>query len=259
MATQAYYTWVQRGRPYTVAQPIKDLVDAAARAGVPCLGVLGSDDTRHLQAAVPQDHTPFPVNPWPVALPGYVVCAADFRDGPWSDRLLADAKAGRAPYVKYLNFRNNHYDIRSGWAPTYSSDPHLHVSCRSDFLGYRAGDPFTGQSNNTIVSSEDMALIGQGDDGQLYFCIGGFSHPIASTDVEDIKYLAKQGAFTLANNAAGNSVEWTGGGWIRKGWKPATFGAVYRDPSAPAPVQVDYASVQKAVKELLFNGLDSVA
>src|SRR5258706_8643548 len=142
MATAAYYTWVNAGRPYTVAQPIQDLVAFARAAGVTWLGTLGSDDTRHLQAAVPQDHTPFPVNPWPIPLPGYVVCAADFAKGPWADRLLEDAKAGRVPWVKYLNFGLHHYDVRNGWVPTSSSDEHFHVSCRSDYLLSHAGNPF---------------------------------------------------------------------------------------------------------------------
>lgn len=128
----AYTTWVAAGEPWTLAAPIRVLVDQAEASGVAVLGTIGN--RAHLTATRPQDHTPFPLRPWPVPLPGYWVCAGDLADGPWSDVMLAGCRAGRYPWVKYLNFRGHHYDVRNGWAQTPSTDQHLHVSARSDHL-----------------------------------------------------------------------------------------------------------------------------
>lgn len=144
MATKAYEEWVRKGRPYTVAEPIKQLVAMARNAGVRIVGVIG--DMNHLQASKPQDHTPFSVTAWPNPLPGYVVTACDTENGPWSQRLLDAAKRGDAPYIKYMNFGGKNYDVRRNWSSVGSSDQHLHVSCRTDYLNHRPTyNPFTGE------------------------------------------------------------------------------------------------------------------
>lgn len=158
MASAGYYRWVAAGRPWELATPVKQLQDMARAAGVPILGTIGND--QHLLSNNPQDHTPFPLNPWPVALPGYWVCAIDLADGPWSDRMLAYAKAGVAPWIKYLNFRGKHYDIRDGWSATTSSDQHLHVSIRSDFRTYSAvSNPFGIDMADDLNGPNGLHLI----------------------------------------------------------------------------------------------------
>lgn len=137
MATEAYWEWDRAGRPYRLATPIEELKKTFRAHQVAFLGDIG-DEERHLKVDHPRDHTPFPENPWPVPLPpkpaGYVVCAVDHADGPWSDRILADARAGRLPWLKYFNFRGHHYDLRRGWAEEPSTDWHLHISIRSDWI-----------------------------------------------------------------------------------------------------------------------------
>lgn len=133
MATQAYYTWVAAGRPYRLATPIQQLKNYAHAHGWAFLGDIG-DDVTHLQADLPEDHCPFSFTAWPVPLPGYVVTAIDLR--PPADvplRVLADAKSGKAPWLKYMNWANVHYDIAEGWKPRYSGDEHWHISIRSDW------------------------------------------------------------------------------------------------------------------------------
>lgn len=155
MATDAYRLWVARGRPWSLATPIATLQTWARAAGVEIKGTIGRDDASHLQAAVPQDHTPFPAKPWPQPLPGYIVCAIDTANGPWAPRLLAAARHGNAPYVKYLNYGRKHYDIRDGWKPTVSDDEHLHVSIRSDYLGHiPTFNPF--EENPAMATADEV-------------------------------------------------------------------------------------------------------
>jgi hypothetical protein len=143
MATQAYWEWLERGRPFRLATPISELKARGRAAGISWLGDLGNE--AHLQANTPEDHTPFSVTAWPVALPGYVVTAIDWADGPHSDRLLAGAKSGQYPWIKYLNFRGKNYSVRRNWEPRSSSDDHLHISIRSDWHSQSIGsaNPFT--------------------------------------------------------------------------------------------------------------------
>jgi len=154
MATQAYYDWRAAGRPFRVARPIAELVTMARNAGVSVLGTIGNED--HLQAGTPEDHTPFSATAWPIPLPDYVVTAGDFGDGPHSDRLLADARAGRLPWAKYFNFRRVNYSVRRGWEGRSNSDSHLHVSIKSDHTYVSLGgyNPFTGQQQEEDVNAD---------------------------------------------------------------------------------------------------------
>jgi hypothetical protein len=79
----------------------------------------------------------------------------------------------------------------------------------------------------TAIGEDDMAILAEAPDGRLFFCIGGFSHPIVAGNIGDIKYVAGQGAYSLARNAKGNDAEWTADGWVRKGWSPAVFGPIW--------------------------------
>lgn len=154
MATQAYWDWRNAGRPFRVARPIAELVTMARNAGVPVLGTIGNED--HLQAPTPEDHTPFSATAWPIKLPDYVVTAGDFGDGPHSDRLLADARAGRLPWAKYFNFRRVNYSVRRNWEGRSNSDSHLHVSIKSDHTYVSLGgyNPFTGQQAEDDVNAD---------------------------------------------------------------------------------------------------------
>ena len=147
MATQAYRDWVKAGRPWKKATPIDELDKLARRHGVQVLGTIGNED--HLTAAKPEDHTPFSTTAWPVPLPGYIVTAIDIsNEHNLGVRLLSDARAGRIPWVKYLNFNGQHYDVLQDWKPRPNPDQHVHISIRSDWCTRSIGnyDPFTGGS-----------------------------------------------------------------------------------------------------------------
>lgn len=162
MATQEYRHWVAAGRPFRRPPWLTELKALARAHGVPFLGDLGNDD--HLQADFPEDHTPFSRTEWPVPIGEYVINAIDLGDGPWSDRLLADARAGRLPWLKYLNFRKRNYSRKRGFAPVSNSDGHLHVSGMSDhtWTGLGGYNPFVAQSptpQEDDVTEDDINKI----------------------------------------------------------------------------------------------------
>jgi hypothetical protein len=185
VATAEYRLWNSRGRPYSVALPIRQFVDLARAAGVAILGVIGNES--HLQASTPEDHTPFSRTAWPNVLIGYIVTACDIADGPWSDRILAMAKAGQLPQVKYLNFRGNHYNVKRGWKRESSSDRHLHISVRTDHLNTALGvNPFTSAPlppAQTRKGARPMILGMSAETGQtVYLGDGWKSKPLTSMD-----------------------------------------------------------------------------
>lgn len=157
MATQAYYDWVAAGRPFRRPPWLSELKALAQRYGVPFLGDLGND--AHLQSSNPQDHTPFSTTEWPVQISEYVINAIDLGDGPWSDRILADARAGRLPWLKYMNFRGAQYSRKTSpqWTGRSNSDQHLHLSGMSDhtWAGLNGYNPF--------IEEDDMADFGPSD------------------------------------------------------------------------------------------------
>jgi hypothetical protein len=176
VATQAYWDWVARGRAYRLATPISELKAKGRAAGVGWLGDLGNES--HLQASTPEDHTPFSATEWPVSLSGYVVCAIDWVDGAHSDRLLADARAGRAPWLKYLNFRGRNYSVRRGWQSQPNPDHHLHISIRSDWADRSIGsyNPFVAGGAVAPVEEETRMFMIQVAGEPTVYVSDGFQH-----------------------------------------------------------------------------------
>jgi hypothetical protein len=155
MATKSYYDWNRAGRPFRRSTWLAEIKALALAAGVPFLGDLGNE--AHLRADRPEDHTPYSYTAWPIPLPDYVVCAIDLGDGPWSDRILADARAGRLPWLKYLNFRRRNYsrrrdNFREG---TYSGDSHLHLSGMSNhtWIGLDGYNPFVAPAPPRVTNA----------------------------------------------------------------------------------------------------------
>jgi hypothetical protein len=160
MATQAYRTWVAAGRPFSRPVWLTEIKALARAHGVPFLGDLGNEE--HLQAANPLDHTPFSTTEWPIPINGYWINAIDLGDGPWSDRLLAECRAGRARWVKYLLFRGRSYSRRNNWVAGTSSDHHLHISGMSDHLHDSIGgyNPFVVPVPPApVIEGDDMVLV----------------------------------------------------------------------------------------------------
>lgn len=140
MATQEYWTWVNAGRPYKVAQPIRELAELAKFRAVQILGIIGNED--HLQSSFPEDHTPFSFTSYPVEDPGYWVCAIDLANvRGWGDAILRDARYGLLPWLKYMNYDYVHWDSADGFRQGRGSgDGHIHISCFSNYLNASIGD-----------------------------------------------------------------------------------------------------------------------
>lgn len=134
MSTQAYRDWVARGRPWSKARPVADIEKWARARRIRVLGTIGN--TAHLTSKRPQDHTPFSFTAWPVPLPGDWVCAIDIEDAPGlPEAILAAARAGDLPWLKYANLGGRHYTHEDDFEDsTHSSDDHVHLSVRSDHL-----------------------------------------------------------------------------------------------------------------------------
>lgn len=149
MATQAYYDWRNHGSPWKPATPVREYQNAFLRAGWPAVSLGTIGDTAHLTSDHPQDHTPFSVTGWPGASPYPYVLAFDAghdpgagRDmGPVVAQWLNDARAGKTPWVKYIVWRGQLYDVRNGWSPVPASDhyDHAHVSIRTDWYDKSIG------------------------------------------------------------------------------------------------------------------------
>lgn len=175
-----YAPWVAAGRQFMLAQPIAEAVAqlTAAYPKMPDLfGTIG--DLAHLEAATPQDHTPYSQTGWPVAAPYGVVTAMDIMHRPELGvdcdqifaHLLASVKDTSAPWVKYIIWKRKIYDTRQRWVPQPADnhDDHLHISARTDFLwrslgGWSivpGGDMFTQAQVNAV--EERLRAVFQGD------------------------------------------------------------------------------------------------
>lgn len=145
--SELYDAWVADGKPWRNATPIAELVaklrqarPAAAAAG--CFGSIGNLD--HLLADPPQDHCPYSQTGWPLPHPYPYVTASDIMHRPdlgvdcnqIHANLLAAAKAGRLPWLKYWIWQGKRYDIRNNWVPVAASGhyDHIHISARTDHI-----------------------------------------------------------------------------------------------------------------------------
>lgn len=188
MATQAYRNWVNDGRPWKVAAPVKQFGDRLRGYGY-TVYYLGSDDASHLQANTPEDHCPFSFTGWPITHPYPYVTALDVMPPPAGSglpslqqlgaRIVADRNAGVAgtEWLKYMNWEpDGDWTGRcwkDSWRPNYSrttsSDRgHIHASGRSDKVTDPgpAYDPVarirgtaTPQEDDMPLSNEDVMKI----------------------------------------------------------------------------------------------------
>lgn len=163
MTTQAYWDWVADGRPFKLATPIAEYLAAFKAAGWPTgsLGTIG--DTAHLQADHPQDHTPFSATGWPLPSEYPYVHAFDAGHLPDSGHdmrpvvayWLAEARAGRSPWVKYIVWRGQIFDVRNGWDAEPASDhfDHAHVSIRTDWTHTSIGTWKPVEKGSAVTTS----------------------------------------------------------------------------------------------------------
>ncbi|HET8684965.1 MAG TPA: hypothetical protein VFM54_24295 [Micromonosporaceae bacterium] len=172
MATQAYHDWVAAGSPWRPARPVHELRAKLLAAGVPAghVGTIGDD--AHLMADYPQDHTPYSRTGWPVAHPYPLVTALDLTHAPGvpggvdcdevSSYWLAEARAGRMPWAKYLIWRATLYHARDRWVPRPNSGhhDHIHLSTRTDHITTALGGWPALPGGDDDMADEGAAILG---------------------------------------------------------------------------------------------------
>ncbi len=161
MATPQFHEWDNLGRPVTPSQTIREMVQRL-RAAYPQAEFGWHADDAHYQADRPKDHTPYSKTEWPIPCPRYVVFATDVMPHPsyslddlhayW----LAEARAGRTPWRKYIIYRDKQYSVRSGWEERdFDGDyhNHIHLSDRTDYEFESLGswDPVPGATQEVTM------------------------------------------------------------------------------------------------------------
>jgi hypothetical protein len=142
-----YSQWIAAGSPWKPAAPVDSLAKVLRGHGY-TVYTLGNED--HATADPPEDHMPYSHTPWPGAQPYDYVLACDIMPPPsgkglpdlaaLGQQLVADKKAGVAPWIKYLNWTDSagkcwHESWQPDHARTGSTDRgHIHVSIRTDYV-----------------------------------------------------------------------------------------------------------------------------
>lgn len=145
MTSPQHQRWLASGAHWRPAVPIAELQHAIQVTFTPPADTLGTiGDTAHLDAEPPEDHTPYSETGWPGPTPYGVVTALDYNGPGWQSLfryLIAERRAGRMLWIKYINFQGNHHR----WEPDYSVTPssdwagHGHLSIRSDWCDRSTG------------------------------------------------------------------------------------------------------------------------
>jgi len=206
----AFDVWNAAGRPLTPAQPIREFVEKL-KAAFPAHANEFNwfADEAHYREQPPQDHTPFSADGWPRPDPHWVVFATDVMNTAvgglaGNQKLfnywLAEAKAGRAPWIKYLIWQATIYDVRFGWRPQPNSDhfDHVHISARTDFEHYSLGGwSVTPSAPTTGEEAEVMRFVFTktvGGDGRHVYVTDGLRYRVQPLAFEVDGWLAQAGA-----------------------------------------------------------------
>ncbi|MBM0201838.1 peptidoglycan-binding protein [Micromonospora sp. STR1s_5] len=156
-----YDTYYKINRSWRPIGPVVDewqFYTAKGSDSYVCLGVVGNSahwaiknagdhTSRSSHSTIIGGKTVSPKAGWVYAIDGRVPEPARFEK--W---FLGELKAGKYAHVKYWNIRNKHYNQKTGWKPSYSSDDHLHLSfdpgveyadssILADYERYRTGKP----------------------------------------------------------------------------------------------------------------------
>jgi hypothetical protein len=163
MAVAMYYTWVQQGKPLEPAKPVREIVERM-KAAFPGAGPFSwfANDA-HYQSNTPGDHTPFSRDGYAIKPSPYpIIFATDIMHQPQQGvdcfklfpYWLAEAKAGRMPWLKYLIWQAKIYDVRHAWVAQANSDhfDHIHISTRTDYQNASLG------TWSLLPGGEDMTL-----------------------------------------------------------------------------------------------------
>jgi hypothetical protein len=174
MASRAYYQWREAGSVIVPARPIEEMTQRL-RVAFPHGSFSWYANDAHYAATPPQDHTPYSADAWPVSPnPRWVVYALDVMatavgGATTLDRLvtywLAEARAGRMPWLKYLIWRARIYDVRFGWHAQDSDGhyDHAHLSARTDHthtgLGAWSAVPTNTTTHGETMTPDQEALL----------------------------------------------------------------------------------------------------
>lgn len=145
MTVTNYQQWVNDGSPFMLAAPVACLVHILDAHGY-TVGTIGNK--AHLQAAVPEDHTPYSHTPWPGSQPYPNVMALDIMPGGSVDLAtlgsqiyqdkMADIPGVR--FIKYMNWTDKNGNCwHDSWEPNHSrrastDTGHIHISVRTDYV-----------------------------------------------------------------------------------------------------------------------------
>lgn len=205
MPSNAYYDWVAAGKPVVPAQPTREYVERLkvefpAAASKNLFSWYANDS--HYKANPPQDHTPYSATGWPGTSPRWIVFATDVMHRPdlgvdcfelfsyW----LAEAKAGRSPWVKYIIWQAKLYDVRNGWAPTNNDDhyDHVHLSFRTDYqfahLGTWSVVP-NAQGGPEMTDVLVRQPTSQGGDGTVWLADGMWRRRVKDSQLTAIRQI----------------------------------------------------------------------
>lgn len=168
MAAAAYYVWDRLGRPAEPATPIREFIERM-RLLYPGNIFSWYANEEHYQAEPPQDHTPFSETGYPVTSPRWVVFATDVMHRPSTGvdchvlfaYWIAEARAGRMPWLKYIIWQAKIYDVRNDWKPQLSAGhyEHIHLSGRTDHRYYRLGSWPVSPKEDDLNTQEHARLI----------------------------------------------------------------------------------------------------
>lgn len=194
MTSTQHRNWINNGKPFTLARPLATLRDRLRRYGYTVYDI---GNNNHLDHQPPEDHTPYSATGWPIPTPyGWGTAIDIMPDGnvPFSlqalgAQIFADVQAGRAGFVKYMNWgpTSNRSAVQDYWQPNHgrknSSDTgHTHISCRSDVVTSSSWDNYDpvaallGRPSFTLETG--MNIIGTPDGARYLQTVTG---PVAIT------------------------------------------------------------------------------
>jgi hypothetical protein len=111
------------------------------------------------------------------------------------DHLLASAKDGRAPWIKYLIWQAGIYDVRHGWTRQNNSGhyDHIHVSARTDHQYTHLGSwsPVPGATQEVTMRYRFSSKIG--GDNRVYIT-DGLRYRVQPSSADVDKYGDRAGA-----------------------------------------------------------------
>lgn len=209
MASDAYFTWVSKGKPYTLTRPAREL-QALLRGYGYTVHDYPNDD--HQTADPPEDHTPYSSTEWPVQVSAYIGHAVDIM--PPEAAALAkgaialpnlarriihdrDAKVLGTTWIKYMNWTDENGVCRKeSWkttprTTTPSTDKgHIHLSGRTDTESMSIADWNPIMTDIPLTWQQDQAF-------RVAALIAGLdeisaSAPTAGEDVLAWKRIAKE-------------------------------------------------------------------